>query len=52
VIFRTAAEKSVIEGRLLPVLRQDWHYLEERSQTLNGQDRSAIYGGFHIYEKV
>ena len=52
VIFRTAAEKSVIEGRLLPVLRQDWQYLAERSAELNLQDRSAIYGGFHIYVKA
>jgi S-adenosylmethionine-diacylglycerol 3-amino-3-carboxypropyl transferase len=52
VIFRTAGEKSVIETRLLPVLRQDWHYRAARSRELNLQDRSAIYGGFHIYEKV
>lgn len=51
VIFRTAAEKSIIEGRLSPAIREQWHYLEERSHELNLQDRSAIYGGFHIYEK-
>lgn len=49
VIFRTAAEKSIIEGRLSPALRAQWIYLEERSHALNLQDRSAIYGGFHIY---
>ncbi|MCJ8508567.1 DUF3419 family protein [Rhizobium lemnae] len=49
VIFRTAAEKSIIEGRLSPALRAQWTYLEERSHALNLQDRSAIYGGFHIY---
>ncbi|MNE69554.1 hypothetical protein D3C80_1652840 [compost metagenome] len=52
VIFRTAAEKSVIEGRLPPEIRNNWVYLEERSQELNAKDRSAIYGGFHIYEKT
>ncbi len=52
VIFRTAAEKSVIEGRLSPSIRQEWHYLEQRSAELNLQDRSAIYGGFHIYARV
>lgn len=49
VIFRTAAEKSIIEGRLSPMVRAQWTYLEERSQALHLQDRSAIYGGFHIY---
>jgi len=49
VIFRTAAERSIIEGRLSPALRAQWTYLEERSHALNLQDRSAIYGGFHIY---
>ncbi|MBW9087681.1 DUF3419 family protein [Rhizobium wenxiniae] len=52
VIFRTAAEKSVIEGRLSDTLRQQWTYLAERSAELNQQDRSAIYGGFHIYVKA
>lgn len=52
VIFRTAAEKSVIEGRLSPDVRNQWVYLDKRSKELNSQDRSAIYGGFHIYEKV
>jgi S-adenosylmethionine-diacylglycerol 3-amino-3-carboxypropyl transferase len=51
VIFRTAAEKSIIEGRLSPAIRDQWTYFEERSQDLNIRDRSAIYGGFHIYGK-
>lgn len=51
VIFRTAAEKSVIEGRLQPMIASEWTYLQERSAKLHAQDRSAIYGGFHIYEK-
>jgi S-adenosylmethionine-diacylglycerol 3-amino-3-carboxypropyl transferase len=52
VIFRTAAEKSVIEGRLSPDIRNQWVYLEERSSELNALDRSAIYGGFHIYQRA
>jgi S-adenosylmethionine-diacylglycerol 3-amino-3-carboxypropyl transferase len=52
IIFRTAAEKSVIEGRLSPDIRNQWVYLEERSNELNAMDRSAIYGGFHIYERA
>ena len=51
VIFRTAAEESILTGKLAPALLDQWHYQVERSQSLNGQDRSAIYGGFHIYEK-
>ncbi len=52
VIFRTAAEKSIIEGRLSPAIREQWAYLEDRSLALTALDRSAIYGGFHIYEKA
>ncbi|MBT9371047.1 DUF3419 family protein [Rhizobium sp. CSW-27] len=51
VIFRTAAEKSIIEDRLSPAIRAQWCYLAERSHELNLQDRSAIYGGFHIYAR-
>ncbi|SMC59556.1 DUF3419 family protein [Rhizobium sp. RU36D] len=51
VIFRTAAEKSVLDGRLSPALLDQWTYHAARSADLNKQDRSAIYGGFHIYEK-
>lgn len=51
VIFRTAAEKSVLDGRLSAALLDQWTYHAERSAELNKQDRSAIYGGFHIYEK-
>jgi S-adenosylmethionine-diacylglycerol 3-amino-3-carboxypropyl transferase len=52
IIFRTAAEKSIVEGRLSPEIDRQWRYLRERSEHLNKQDRSAIYGGFHIYEKA
>lgn len=51
VIFRTAAEESILAGKLAPGLLEQWTYQAERSQALNLQDRSAIYGGFHIYEK-
>ena len=51
VIFRTAAEESILTGKLAPSVLEQWHYQAERSQALNARDRSAIYGGFHIYEK-
>ncbi len=52
VIFRTAAEQSILEGRLAPALRSQWSYFEERSKQLTISDRSAIYGGFHVYGKA
>jgi S-adenosylmethionine-diacylglycerol 3-amino-3-carboxypropyl transferase len=51
VIFRTAAEKSIIEGRLSPAIRDQWDYFEDKSRDMTALDRSAIYGGFHIYGK-
>jgi S-adenosylmethionine-diacylglycerol 3-amino-3-carboxypropyl transferase len=50
IIFRTAAEKSIVENRLATEIDRRWIYLRERSEQLNRKDRSAIYGGFHIYE--
>jgi S-adenosylmethionine-diacylglycerol 3-amino-3-carboxypropyl transferase len=49
VIFRTAAEPSLLPGRLAPVLLECWHYEAELSRALTRRDRSAIYGGFHLY---
>jgi S-adenosylmethionine-diacylglycerol 3-amino-3-carboxypropyl transferase len=51
VIFRTAAEHSLLPGRLSPVLLGQWDYAEEQSLDLSARDRSAIYGGFHLYVK-
>lgn len=49
VIFRTAAEPSLLPGRLDPALLDRWHYEEEASRAFTARDRSAIYGGFHLY---
>lgn len=51
VIFRTAAERSILDGKLSPALLDLWRYERERSSALGMRDRSAIYGGFHIYRK-
>lgn len=51
VIFRTAAERSILEGRVSESLLSHWHYDRTRSGALNVKDRSAIYGGFHIYRR-
>jgi S-adenosylmethionine-diacylglycerol 3-amino-3-carboxypropyl transferase len=49
VIFRTAAEPSLLPGRLDGALLARWRYEAARSRELTAHDRSAIYGGFHLY---
>jgi S-adenosylmethionine-diacylglycerol 3-amino-3-carboxypropyl transferase len=49
VIFRTAAEPSLLPGRVAPEILDRWRYEAEQSQALGSRDRSAIYGGFHLY---
>ncbi|MGI3902074.1 MAG: DUF3419 family protein [Janthinobacterium lividum] len=49
VIFRTAAEESLLPGRLPDALLSRWRYDRERCRALTARDRSAIYGGFHLY---
>jgi S-adenosylmethionine-diacylglycerol 3-amino-3-carboxypropyl transferase len=49
VIFRTAADPSLLPGRLDPALLARWRYEATLSRTLTERDRSAIYGGFHLY---
>ncbi|MCB1755527.1 MAG: DUF3419 family protein [Gammaproteobacteria bacterium] len=49
VIFRTAASDSPLERVLPDDLMACFTYEAERSETLFKQDRSAIYGGFHLY---
>jgi S-adenosylmethionine-diacylglycerol 3-amino-3-carboxypropyl transferase len=51
VIFRTAGEKTILPGRVLPLTLSQWRYDEARSAELHARDRSAIYGGFHLYIK-
>lgn len=49
VIFRTAGTESPIETDLNPEVRKDFIYEEELSKTYYDKDRSAVYGGFHLY---
>ena len=49
VIFRTAAAPSLLPGRVSTALLDQWRYEEELSLELSSRDRSAIYGGFHLY---
>jgi S-adenosylmethionine-diacylglycerol 3-amino-3-carboxypropyl transferase len=49
VIFRTAAKPSLLPGRVVPEILDRWDYREEESLAFTASDRSAIYGGFHLY---
>jgi S-adenosylmethionine-diacylglycerol 3-amino-3-carboxypropyl transferase len=52
VIFRTAGAPSVLPAKLDPSVLRMWDYQEQQSLALFKRDRSAIYGGFHIYAKA
>ncbi len=52
VIFRTGAEASPVEAALSPAERAQWHYDPAAARTMVERDRAAIYGGFHVYERV
>lgn len=49
VIFRTAGAASILPGRVDPAVLGHWAYQRRRSRELFAQDRSAVYGGFHLY---
>lgn len=49
VIFRTAADERLLPGRVPAAILDQWRYDEARSRELGAQDRSSIYGGFHLY---
>ncbi len=52
VIFRTAAEPTLLPGRVPADILGQWRYEAEASRRFTAQDRSAIYGGFHLYVKA
>ncbi|KTE15504.1 DUF3419 family protein [Sphingopyxis sp. H115] len=49
VLFRTAAEPSLLPGRLPETLLERWDYRADDSRDYTRRDRSAIYGGVHLY---
>ncbi len=49
VLFRTAAEPSLLPGRVAPALLDRWRYDRARSEQATAADRSSIYGGAHLY---
>ncbi|MCY0095608.1 DUF3419 family protein [Hoeflea ulvae] len=51
VIYRTAAAASPLPGHIPEGILAKWDYRREQSLALGAQDRSAIYGGFHLHVK-
>ena len=49
IVFRTAGPESVVEPALPAPVRCRFTYEQERSEQLHLQDRSAVYGMFHLY---
>ncbi len=49
VIFRTAGVETILPGRVPAPILDRWRYEEPLSQRLTKEDRSAIYGAFHLY---
>jgi S-adenosylmethionine-diacylglycerol 3-amino-3-carboxypropyl transferase len=49
VLFRTAAEPTLLPGRIPDALLLQWRYKQAESQRLTAADRSSIYGGVHLY---
>jgi len=52
VLFRTAAEPSLLPGRLPDPLLARWHYHADESLAFTSADRSSIYGGVHLYSLI
>jgi S-adenosylmethionine-diacylglycerol 3-amino-3-carboxypropyl transferase len=49
VLFRTAAEDTVLPGRIPDAIASRWSYSEAEARDLIRRDRSSIYGGMHLY---
>lgn len=49
VLFRTAGEPSILPGRVEDAILSRWAYRVEASADYTARDRSAIYGGVHLY---
>lgn len=49
VLFRTAGEPSILPGRVADAVLDHWDYRADASKDYTARDRSAIYGGVHLY---
>ena len=52
VLFRTGGAPDILPGRVPDAVLGRWQPLAETAQDLWRRDRSAIYGGLHLYEKA
>lgn len=52
VICRTAGAASPVDRHLPEMLCRRWRRLDRLSAELFEQDRSAVYGGFHVYARA
>ena len=48
VLFRTAAEATLLPGRVPDAILDRWTYAEAESRGFTAADRSSIYGGVHL----
>ncbi|HBM88473.1 MAG: DUF3419 family protein [Parvibaculaceae bacterium] len=49
VVFRTAGSDTILPGRVADETLSRWAYKREESLDYTARDRSAIYGGVHLY---
>lgn len=49
VLFRTAAEPTLLPGRVPDAILDRWDYRAAESLDFTARDRSSIYGGVHLY---
>ena len=51
VVFRTGGKTSPLAQQLPASILSTWHTDTEKNRTLHANDKSAIYGGMHLYIK-
>ncbi|MEL6647232.1 MAG: DUF3419 family protein [Pseudomonadota bacterium] len=51
VLFRTGGAEDILPGRVQDTILGQWSYDTQSSETAFKTDRSAIYGGVHVYRK-
>ncbi|MGI9524093.1 MAG: DUF3419 family protein [Hyphomicrobiaceae bacterium] len=49
IVFRTAGEESILPGKIPDEIISKFAYDAAKCRMWNAQDRSSIYGGFHLY---
>ncbi len=52
VVFRTGGSESPLENQLPTEILVTWHTDPVHNRALYATDRSAIYGGMHLYTKI